>query len=83
MCFPSQSWSLPMIFRGETQGVTLGSFLELTYDKIRYIQASSEQSVGVHSLTMIMCLMILQIVCFDYHQNYFLPNFIIFVFRRK
>ncbi|KAK0154215.1 Integrin alpha-M [Merluccius polli] len=74
--------SLSMIFSGETQDVTLRSFLEVTYDKVRYVQASSEQSVGVYSLTMIMCLMILQIVCCDYHQNSFLPNFIIFIFRR-
>ncbi|KAK0152658.1 hypothetical protein N1851_005821 [Merluccius polli] len=54
--------SLSMIFSGETQDVTLRSFLEVTYDKVRYVQASSEPiGGGFTSLTMIMCLMILQI----------------------
>ncbi|CAL8237626.1 unnamed protein product [Lota lota] len=44
--------SLSKRFSGETQDVIWRSFIEVTYDKHRYVQASSKQSVRVYSLTM-------------------------------
>jgi len=41
----AQNMSLSNVFSGQTQNVIWNSFIEVTYDKQRYVQESSKQSV--------------------------------------